>query len=176
MNAGLKGDSNAYRKLLHETSCHLRGYYKGKLARIGRSAAEAEDLVQDALMAIHTRRHTYNPAQPLTPWIYAIARYKLIDHLRRTRHSISDLPMERADAITARDDHVGSETALDLSRLLSRLPDKMRRAIQCVKLEGLSTAEAARQCGMSESAIKVSVHRGLKAMAGMVAQRKNHED
>lgn len=171
MTAGLNGDAAAYRTLLDRLSRHLRAYFKGKLARIGRSAAEAEDLVQDALMAIHTRRHTYDPDEPLTPWIHAIARYKLIDHLRRTRSSMADVPIEDAEQVTARDDHVGAESALDLTRLLALLPEKMRRAIQCVKLDGLSVAETAKLCGMSESAVKVSVHRGLKAMAASIGHR-----
>jgi RNA polymerase sigma-70 factor (ECF subfamily) len=172
MRASLKGDAAAHRKLLERLSRHLRAYYKGKLARIGRSATEAEDLVQEALMAIHTRRHTYDPSEPLTPWVYAIARYKLIDHLRQTRGSLADVPIEAAEEIMAQDDYVGTESANDLTKLLNQLPDKMRRAIQSVKLDGLSVAEAARRCGMSESAVKVNVHRGLKALASSIAREK----
>src|ERR1019366_5094622 len=100
-------------------SANLRAYYKARLARIGRSATEAEDLMQEALMAIHTQRHTYDPAEALTPWVYAIARYKLIDHLRRTRSSMTDLPIEDAGEIIAQDDYVATESANDLTRLLS---------------------------------------------------------
>jgi RNA polymerase sigma factor (sigma-70 family) len=170
MTAGLGGDAVAYRTLLSRLSATLRAYYKGRLARIGRSATEAEDLMQDALVAIHTRRHTYDPAQALTPWVYAIARYKLIDHLRRTRASTADLPIEDAEKIMAQDDYVGTESANDLTKLMSQLPEKMRRAIQAVKLDGLSVAEAASKCEMSESAVKVNVHRGLKALIALVAR------
>jgi len=172
MVAGLAGDAAAHRSLLDQLSRHLRGYYKGRLARIGRSATEAEDLVQEALLAIHTRRHTYDAAEPLTPWVHAIARYKLIDHLRATRASRADLPIDDAGEIMAQDDHVGAESTYDLHRLLSRLPHKMRRAIQCVKLDGLSVAEAAGECGMSESAVKVNVHRGLRALAAAIAREQ----
>src|SRR5438309_1245777 len=96
MVAGLGGDAAAHRSLLERLSRHLRGYYKGRLARIGRGATEAEDLVQEALLAIHTQRHTYDPAEPLTPWVHAIARYKLIDHLRRNRASLADVPLDHA--------------------------------------------------------------------------------
>ena len=82
MIAGLNGDAAAYRALLSGLSGHLRAYYRGKLVRAGRGTEETEDLVQEALMAVHMRRHTYDPTQLLTPWVYAIARYKLIDHLR----------------------------------------------------------------------------------------------
>jgi len=170
MRAGLSGDAVAYRTLLSRLSAILRAYYKGRLARIGRSATEAEDLMQDALVAIHTRRHTYDPAQALTPWVYAIARYKLIDHLRRTRASMADSPIEDAEKIMAQDDYVSTESANDLTRLMRQLPEKMRRAIQAVKLDGLSVAEAASKCEMSESAVKVNVHRGLKALVALVAR------
>jgi RNA polymerase sigma-70 factor (ECF subfamily) len=171
MKASLRGDAVAYRTLLSRLSANLRGYYKGKLARIGRSATEAEDLMQEALMAIHTRRHTYDPAEPLTPWVYAIARYKLIDHLRRTRASMADLPINDAGEIMAQDDHVSTESAYDLNKLLGQLPDKMRRAIKSVKLDGLSVAEAANRCGMSEAAVKVNVHRGLKALIAFAREK-----
>src|SRR6516165_1135889 len=92
MVAGLDGDAAAHRTLLERLSRQLRGYYKGHLDRAGRGAVEAEDLVQEALIAIHTRRHTYDPSQPFTPWVYAIARYKFLDYLRRTRVSAQDLP------------------------------------------------------------------------------------
>jgi RNA polymerase sigma-70 factor (ECF subfamily) len=173
MRASLDGDASAHRTLLGRLSTHLRAYYKGRLARIGRSATEAEDLVQEALMAIHTRRHTYDPAEPLTPWVYAIARYKLIDHLRRTRASMTDLPIEDAAEVMAQDDYVGTESATDLTKLLGELPDKMRRAIQAVKLDGLSVAEAASRCEMSESAVKVNVHRGLKALIASIGREKH---
>ncbi len=173
MNASLGGDAAAHRTLLTRLSVNLRAYYKGSLARIGRSATEAEDLMQEALMAIHTRRHAYDPAEPLTPWVHAIARYKLIDYLRRTRASLADVPIENAEEVMAQDDHVGTESAYDLTRLLSHLPDKMRRAIQSVKLDGLSVAEAATQYGMSESAVKVNVHRGLKALAASIARENS---
>ena len=172
MRASLDGDATAYRTLLNRLSANLRAYYKGKLSRIGRSATEAEDLMQEALIAIHTRRHTYDPAEPLTPWVYAIARYKLIDYLRRTRASMADVPIEDAAEIMTQNDYVATESANDLGRLMSQLPEKMRRAIQSVKLDGLSVAEAASRCGMSESAVKVNVHRGLKALVASIGRER----
>jgi RNA polymerase sigma-70 factor (ECF subfamily) len=130
---------------------------------------EAEDLVQEALIAIHTRRHTYDPTQLLTPWVYAIARYKFVDYLRRAQASRNDLPIEGAKQTASPDDHASVESSLDLESLMAELPPKTRQAIQAVKLDGLSVSEAAAQCGMSESNVKVSVHRGLKAMARLIS-------
>src|SRR5713101_10123067 len=87
MLAGLDGNATSHRELLERLSRRLRAYYKGKLAGIGRGVSEAEDLVQEAVLAIHIKRHTYDPDEPLTPWAHAIARYKLIDFLRRSRAS-----------------------------------------------------------------------------------------
>ena len=98
---------------------------------------------------------------------------RLIDHLRAARASIVELPIEDAGEIVAQDDHAGAESAYDLHRLLSRLPQKMRQAIECVKLDGLSVAEAAQRCGMSVSAVKVNVHRGLRALAASIALEKD---
>ena len=171
MLASQDGDADAHQRLLKRLSRHLRAYYKGKLTRVGRGATEAEDLVQEAVLAIHIQRHTYNPEEPLTPWVHAIARYKLIDFLRRTRASVADVPIDEANEITAHDDHLSVESSFDVLKLLNRLPEKMQCAIQAVKIDGLSVAEAARRCGISESVVKVSVHRGLKALARVIAQR-----
>jgi RNA polymerase sigma-70 factor, ECF subfamily len=104
--------------------------------------------------------------------VYAIARYKLIDYLRRTRSSLAEASIEDAYDILGRDDAAGTESAFDLAKLLGRLPEKMSNAIRHVKLEGLSTSEAAERSGMTESAVKVNVHRGLKALAEMIAREK----
>src|SRR2546430_10461703 len=143
MLASLNGDAAAHRALLDGLSRRLRAYYKGRLARFGRGPIEAEDLVQEAVLAIHLKRHTYDPAEPLTAWVHAIARYKLIDFLRRTRRSFSDVPIEEADSVMAHDDNVDAESTYDLKRLLQRLPEKMRCSIEAVQLAGHDVAPAA---------------------------------
>ncbi len=170
MLASLDGDAASHHALLGRLSRRLRAYYKGKLARVGMSVTEAEDLVQEAVLAIHLKRHTYDPAEPLTPWVHAIARYKLIDFLRRSRASISGVPIEEADTIMAHDDNVDAESTYDLKRLMERLPKNMRCSIEAVKLDGLSIAEAADRCGISESGVKVNIHRGLKTLAALIAR------
>ena len=171
MLASLDGDAASHRALLDRLSRRLRAYYKGKLARIGRGAAEAEDLVQEAVLAIHFKRHTYDPTEPFTPWVHAIARYKLIDFLRRTRTSLADVPIEQADMMMAHDDNVDAESTYDLKRLMQRLPENMRCSIEAVKLDGQSIAEAAVRCGISESGVKVNIHRGLKTLTALIARK-----
>jgi RNA polymerase sigma-70 factor (ECF subfamily) len=170
MLASLDGDAASHRALLDRLSRRLRAYYKGKLARIGRGAAEAEDLVQEAVLAIHLKRHTYDPAEPLTPWVHAIARYKLIDFLRSNKMSRMAVPIDDHQDLMAADDHASTEGTHDMARLLGRLPQKTRQAIEAVKLEGKSVAETAARYGMSESNVKISIHRGLKALASFIGR------
>ncbi len=172
MIAGLDGDAGAYHQLLERLTSHLRAYYRNRFARIGHGPTEAEDLLQEALTAVHTHRHTYDRSQPFTPWIHAIARYKFLDYLRRTKSSLKDIPMESAQDLTATSEVAAVESGLDLERLMSRISSKARQAIQYVKLEGLSVSETAARCGMSESAVKVAVHRGLKALALRIRQER----
>jgi RNA polymerase sigma-70 factor, ECF subfamily len=172
MTASLDGDAGAYHTLLARLTGHLRAYYRRRFALIGHGPTEAEDLLQEVLMAIHIRRHTYDPLQLFTPWIYAIARYKFLDYLRRTKSSLKDMPIESAEELTAGSDFGAVESGLDLQRLMSRISSKSREAIQYVKVEGLSVSEAAARCGMSESAVKVAVHRGLKALALLIGGEK----
>lgn len=159
---GLAGDAQAYHDFLKMLAPRLRGYYRKRLVRL---PDEVEDLVQEALIAVHNNRHTYLVDQPVTAWIYAIARYKLVDMMRRyairdSLHDSIDDDMEFPE-IAVEDSTAGR----DIAKLLLMLPDKQRLPIRYVKLDGLSVVEAARKTGLSESAVKVGVHRGLKAIA-----------
>ncbi|MCA1749138.1 MAG: sigma-70 family RNA polymerase sigma factor [Sphingomonadales bacterium] len=172
MIAGLAGDRNAYRKLLAAAADRLRQYY---WRRLGREAVEAEDLVQETLMAIHSKRESYDRSMPFTAWLHAIARYKLVDHYRRMK-------IKYSAAINDVDEMIGADwlgdslAALDVEELLCELSDKHRAAISLTKIEGYSVAEAAQISGQSESAIKVGVHRGMKRLAEIVEGYKRNED
>jgi RNA polymerase sigma-70 factor, ECF subfamily len=163
MVRSLKGDGAAYGELLRKLQGFLRAYYRRRLGR----AAEAEDLLQETLIAMHTRRHTYDPERPFTAWVHAIARYKLIDYFRRHNRRAEN-PLDDADQLFAAEDTAAAEAQLDVDRLLHRLPERTRALIRAVKIDGLSTAEAAARYGMSESAVKVGVHRGLKGLGQSV--------
>jgi RNA polymerase sigma-70 factor (ECF subfamily) len=167
---GLAGDGRAYHVFLHELSAHVRAFLRARLVRL---PDEVEDLVQETLLAIHNQRHTYDARQPLTAWIHAIARYKLIDMLRRraVRDALSD-PLDDQAELFASSDTEASDARRDLARLLERLPDRHRLPIVHVKLEGLTVTETARLTGMSEAAVKVGVHRGLKALAALIRRER----
>lgn len=160
MVAGLDGDAAAHAQLLKSLVPLLRSFFGRRLRG---AADDVEDLVQDTLIAIHTRRATYDRDRPFTAWAYAVARYKMIDHFRRTRQHVpvddlEDILMTEGfeDAVSAR---------LDVDRLLEGISPKQARAIRQTKVNGLSIAEAAESAGISEADVKVSVHRGLKALA-----------
>lgn len=163
---GMAGDASAYHAFLQELSAHLRAFLRKRLVRL---PDEVEDLVQESLLAIHNQRHTYDAGQPLTSWVHAIAKYKLIDMLRRreSRDMLTDPLDDESDVLTSADAEA-AEARRDLGKLLEHLPDRQRLPIVHMKLEGLSVAETARATGMSESAVKVNVHRGLKALAEII--------
>jgi RNA polymerase sigma-70 factor (ECF subfamily) len=164
---GLAGDSSAYHAFLKELSAHLRAFLRKRLASL---PDEVEDLLQELLLAVHNQRHTYDPAQPITAWVYAMARYKLVDLLRRrSRKELLNDPLdEEDDDLLMSSDSEAAEARRDLAKLLAGLPHRQRAPIIHMKIEGLSVAETARLTGMSPSAVKVGVHRGLKALAAKI--------
>lgn len=163
---GLAGDTAAYHAFLTDLSAHLRAFLRKRLAAL---PDEVEDLVQESLIAVHNQRHTYDAGLPLTAWVHAIAKYKLVDLLRRRagRDQLTDPFDDEVDAFTVADTEA-TDARRDVAKLLERLPDRQRLPIVHVKLEGRSVMETARLTGMSESAVKVGVHRGMKALAAMI--------
>lgn len=163
---GLAGDNAAYQVFLTELSAHLRAFLRKRLVRL---PDEVEDLVQESLLAIHNQRHTYDPDQPLSAWVQAIARYKLVDMLRRRAgHEMLNEPLDEESGLFSTADSDAAEARRDVNKLIAELPDNLRLPIVHTKLEGLSVKEAADLSGMSESAIKIGVHRGLKALAALI--------
>lgn len=163
---GLAGDTAAYRAFLAALAAHVRSFLRRRLAGMPH---EVEDLVQEILLAVHNQRHTYDPAQPLTAWAQAIARYKFFDLLRRrTRTDLRNEPLDDEGTLFAASDHEAVDARFDVAKLLRQLPERQRLPIQYVKIEGQSVSDAARRIGMSESAVKVSIHRGLKALAAKI--------
>ena len=163
MTDALDGDAAAYTALLAALVPLLRSFFGNRLRG---GADDAEDLMQETMMAIHSRRGTYDRDRPFAPWAYAVARYKLIDHFRRTRATV---PIDDLEHILVSE---GFETAiaarLDVAKLLGGLSPKQAQAIRATRIEGLSISEAATRAQIGESDVKISVHRGLAALARRV--------
>lgn len=165
---GLCGEAAAYHEFLKALSGHLRAYFRRRLFQ---RPDDIEDLVQETLLAVHNQRHTYRSDLPLTAWVHAIARYKFFSLLRArsAREELND-PLDDESLLFAQSDTDAFEAKKDLDKLLAELPERQRLPIVHVKLEGLSVAETASRTGMSESAIKVGIHRGLKALAAKMRE------
>lgn len=166
MVAAQAGNGAAYRRLLDELRVWLERYYRRRLP-----ADSVDDVVQDALVAIHTKRHTYDGLRPFGPWLAAIARYKWIDRLRAmTAHRTEMLPEGDAvpEAMVTGDTGRAVLSATVLSALLATLKPAQAEVIRLVKLHGLSVEEAAEATGQSAALVKVNIHRGLGKLAKQV--------
>jgi RNA polymerase sigma-70 factor (ECF subfamily) len=167
MRASLAGDAGAYAALLQELSVSLRAYYRHRLPP---GCMHIEDLVQEALIAVDRRRASYDTSQPFTPWVFAIARYRLVDHLRRERVRATQPLDEMEDLLCVHEDEQAA-TQIDADRALSMLPAKQRDAIRMTHIEGHSIEEAAQATGQSQSAVKVGIHRGLKRLRALLGSQ-----
>lgn len=160
------GDETAYRESLMRIAGRLRSFLRRRMQSL---PDDVEDLVQETLLAIHLQRGTYDPEIPVGRWVLAIARHKLIDLWRRRGRR--EALHEPLDELAERDQPaVWDELPVrrDLETLLSGLPKAQQQAIALIKLEGLSVTEASQRTGVSASALKVQVHRGLRRLAELV--------
>ncbi|ACO01907.1 sigma-70 family RNA polymerase sigma factor [Brucella melitensis] len=169
MLLALDGNSAAYRTLLEELSRLLKAYFVRRL--FGGRVSEAEDLVQETLLAIHTRRMTYDREMTFLPWVNAIARHKLVDHLRRQGRHDTDV-LDEDIAIPGEAANV--EARMDVDRMLGGVSERTAGLIRKVKIEGQSIDEAARAGDMSQSAVKVAIHRGLATLAQRFGGKKDN--
>ncbi|HEY2069601.1 MAG TPA: sigma-70 family RNA polymerase sigma factor [Rhizomicrobium sp.] len=166
MRQGLGGDDAAYRRLLEELAPVLRGLARRGLARAGLGTADIEDVVQETLLAIHLKRHTWNPEQPFRPWLNAIARHKLIDVLRR-RGRRGEIPIEGLEEVLP-DAQPSAETSPgELARLVGKLDGRQLDVVRSISLDGESIGDAAKRLAMSEGAVRVALHRGLRKLASL---------
>ena len=164
MRLARQGDDEAYRRLLGHVSIWLRGVVRRGLISAGRGTADSEDIVQEALLAMHLKRDTWDETQPLDPWLRAIARHKLVDHLRRrgSREHFDIDDYANSPELTV---DVDASVSIDSRRLLACLPERQRRIVEEISLEGRRAADVAARLGMSEGAVRVSLHQALKALA-----------
>jgi RNA polymerase sigma-70 factor (ECF subfamily) len=163
------GDRRAYERLLTEVVALVRDFVRKRV----RSLDGGEEIVQDTLLSIHRHRHTYDPARPFRPWMYAIARHRLFDHVaKQRRRGEIELLTDTGREELASHDAPGERAILAvLRRALGLLSRQQRDVIQMLKLEGFSVMEIAQRTGLSESAVKVTAHRGYKKLRGLIGER-----
>jgi RNA polymerase sigma-70 factor, ECF subfamily len=164
MRSARQGDDEAYRRLLGKVAAWLQVVVRRGLVSAGRGPAESEDIVQEVLLAVHLKRDSWDGSRPIEPWLRAIARHKLADHLRRRGlHDHVDLD-DWSNALEVAVE-VDAPAAIDSRRLLESLPQRQRTIVQEISIEGRKAADVAARLGMSEGAVRVALHRALKALA-----------
>ena len=160
LRAAIAGDDRAYADFLTRTAALVRGFARRKIVQGG---VDPEDVVQETLLAIHVKRHTWRQDAPVLPWIYAIARFKLIDAFRRRGRRVEVEIDEIAETFAEPETETVSER--DINRALDGLPPAQRQVVSSVSVEGRSIGETAAKFGITETAVRVSLHRGLAAIA-----------
>lgn len=168
LNAANGGDERAYRQFLEESAKILRGFARRR-APANASGFDPEDLVQEILMAVHVKRHTWRAGEPVAPWLFAIARYKAIDAYRRHGRRLN---LDIADFAEMLDDPAAIPTAsgLDVTKALRLLVGRQREVVASLSLEGRSVGETASRLGVTEGAVRVAFHRGLASIAAKFGQ------
>ncbi len=171
MRAAQEGDTAAYARLLATVTPIIRRM----AARRWTGTEEADDLVQDVLLSLHQVRHTYDPGRPFLPWVMAIARNRLADiqrrQARRAKGEVAvDILPETFPGSEAKDAVEQLADAEELGRALARLPPRQRQAIEMLRLKEMSLKEASAASGLSTTALKVSMHRAMKALRAIVTR------
>lgn len=161
LRAACAGDDRAYAAFLAEIAALVRGFAR---RRIVEGSVDPEDVVQETLLAIHLKRHTWREDGPVLPWVFAIARFKLVDAFRRRGRRIEVDISGFADML-AEPEPEESAAPRDIDRALEGLAPVQRDVVAAISVEGRSISETAAALGMSETAVRVALHRGLGAIA-----------
>lgn len=167
LRAALAGDEKSYARFLEVAASVVRGVVR---KRAGQGPIDIEDVVQETLLAIHLKRHTWRKDAPVLPWIYAIARHKLIDAYRRRGRRIEVDIADFAESLPSQVEG-DSVSERDLVRALDALPAGQRNVVRSISVDGKSISETAVHLNMNEGAVRVALHRGLKAIAGRFGQQ-----
>ncbi len=170
MRLAISGDSAAYHRLLRAVTPVLRAGARRGLARAGQPIDQSEDIVQDILLAVHLKRHTWDVNAPFAPWLFAIARNKLIDTLRRRGRRVFVNIDDFAETIP---DEPAAETASanEIANLLQTLPPRQREVLQSIAVESTSIRDTAAKFAMSEGAVRVALHRALSSLTAKLREQ-----
>ncbi|MDL2404346.1 sigma-70 family RNA polymerase sigma factor [Rhizobium calliandrae] len=166
MRAAVDGDAQAYHRFLSTVTPHLRAMARSRCDQFGAPASEAEDVVQEVLLTMHLKRGTWDTSRPIGPWISTIVRNKLIDSLRRRGRHIS-VPIDDVIDILEADAQTDALDRLDVDHMLQQLKDPQRTIVRSISVEGTSVRETADRLKMTEGAVRVALHRALKALAAL---------
>jgi RNA polymerase sigma-70 factor, ECF subfamily len=164
MRAANRGDADAYHRLLRELAPALRSVATRGFARYQLGLEDVEDVVQEALLVLHLKRHTWDETQLILPWVSAIARHKTIDCIRRRGKRVH-LSIDDVSDILSADPQPQATSRFDAERMVATLKGRQREIVQAISLEGASARQVAQRLGMSEGAVRVALHRALQSLA-----------
>lgn len=163
---GRNGDETAYRRALDLAAHRIRGYVSNGFRVYGYQNEDVEDVVQETLLTVHLKRETWDAARPVEPWLKAISRNKLVDHLRRKGYR-KFVPLDDVAEFLA-EPQAEPDRGLEAQKdLLSHLKERDRKIVEAVSIEGYSARETGERLGMSEGAVRVALHRALKSLAAI---------
>jgi len=170
MRSAISGDSVAYHRLLKAVTPVLRAAARRGLARAGQPVDQSEDVVQDILLAVHLKRHTWDVSAPFAPWLFAIARNKLIDSLRRRGRKVFVNIDDFAEILPG---ETVAETASvgEVAAQLQSLPTRQRDVLQSIAVESASIRDTAKKFSISEGAVRVALHRGLASLTAKLREQ-----
>jgi RNA polymerase sigma-70 factor (ECF subfamily) len=170
MRSAISGDNEAYRRLLKAITPILRAAARRGLSRAGQSVDQSEDIVQDILLAVHLKRHTWDTNAQFAPWLFAIARNKLIDALRRRGKRVFVNIDDFAETLP---DSPAAETAspAEVAAQLQSLPPRQRDVLQSIAVESASIKDTAKKFSISEGAVRVALHRGLASLTAKLREQ-----
>lgn len=171
LKAALLKDEKAYADFLKRAAALVRGYAR---KRITQGNIDPEDVVQETLLAIHMKRHTWQSDLPVGPWLFAIARFKLVDAFRKNGRSMEVVLDETFDAPAPEPEEAASER--EIGRALQSLAPGQRAVVSAISVDGRSIGETAMALGMSEGAVRVALHRGLGAIARKFGAQTRERD
>jgi RNA polymerase sigma-70 factor (ECF subfamily) len=167
--AALGGDTAGYRALLEELMLILTAYFERGLRSGRTSGNQVTDLTQDTLLAIHQKRASFDRAEKFTPWLFAIARYKMIDYFRKMQREVLTDDFKKMESwLFTPGDAEDFSTHRDLEHFLAHLTPDHQEVLRLVKLEGHSLAEVSAKLSVSEAALKVRIFRAMKALQAQV--------
>lgn len=173
MSAARRGDAAAYRKLLVEVADVLRRVVSRRLARLGLGIDETEDIVQEVLIGLHSRRHSWDETRPFLPWLYAIVHYKFTDAARRLGRDVRrrlDIRPEDWDTLFAAPDVDLDRATLDIDRHLDRLPAAQRGVVRSLAVDGASVKATADRFRTTPGTIRMTLHRALASLSSAARQ------
>ena len=170
MRSAIAGDSAAYHRLLRAVTPVLRAAARRGLARAGQPVDQSEDIVQDILLAVHLKRHTWDVNAPFAPWLFAIARNKLIDSLRRRGRRVFVNIDDFAETLPG-EPPAESAPASEVAAQLQSLPARQRDVLQSIAVESASIKDTAAKLAMTEGAVRVALHRGLASLTAKLREQ-----